>query len=280
MKAEERSNWVRHAAGAENRFEACFTGHAYEPHRHDTYTIALTLQGVQSFDYRGNACHSTPGNALILHPDELHDGRAGTDAAFRYRAIGIDPCLFQNILGGAALPFVDGAISSDPGILGAAHALLGDLEHPLERLEYQDALYDLAAALSRVAGKKRGRRIRNCAAVARARGYIDACLDQDVSLEMLEHVSGFDRWQLSRDFRSLYGTSPHRYLIMRRLDRARGLILAGAPLSDAALACHFSDQSHFTRHFRKAYGVTPRRWAHLVRSSSAQTFYRGRSAAS
>lgn len=41
-------------AGLE-RIEAYFTGHAYDPHRHDTYAIGLTLSGVQSFRFRARA---------------------------------------------------------------------------------------------------------------------------------------------------------------------------------------------------------------------------------
>jgi AraC-like DNA-binding protein len=280
MKDRVHSNWIYHAPGAVRRFEAGFTGRAYEPHRHDTYTLAITLQGVQSFRYRGQACHSMPGNALILHPDELHDGWAGTDAGFRYRAVTIDPCVIQDVLQGAALPFVEGAISSDQSVLRAAHALLDELGRPMEPLEYQDAIYDLAVALSRLAGNANRRPVANAAAAARAREYIEARLDQPVSLDCLAAISGFDRWQLSRDFRSLYGTSPYRYLVLRRLERARTLVLAGAALSDAAAACHFSDQSHFTRHFRTTYGVTPKkwlRWAQAARPAPcAQSFYIGR----
>ena len=47
---------------------------AFSPHRHDTYTIAVTTAGVQSFNYRGNRWRSLPGQVVILHPDEVHDG--------------------------------------------------------------------------------------------------------------------------------------------------------------------------------------------------------------
>lgn len=41
-----------------------------------------------------------------------------------------------------------------------------------------------------------------------------------MTLDTLSQVSGRDRWSLSRDFRTLYGTSPWRYVMMRRLDFA------------------------------------------------------------
>ena len=47
-------------AGLE-RIEARFAGDAFEPHRHDTYAIGVTLQGVQTFQYRGEARFSMAG---------------------------------------------------------------------------------------------------------------------------------------------------------------------------------------------------------------------------
>src|SRR5262245_38727137 len=89
------SDWIRPAplqSGIE-RIEAFFAGHAYDPHRHDTYAIGLTLSGIQSFDYRGARMDSKAGNVLVLHPDERHDGRAGTEVGFHYRMIYIEPRL-------------------------------------------------------------------------------------------------------------------------------------------------------------------------------------------
>ena len=80
----------------------------------------------------------------------------------------------------------------------------------------------------------------------------------------LEAVTGLARYALARHFRACLGTSPYRYLVMRRLDRARALIASGSPLCDAALAAGFADQSHLTRHFKRAYGLAPGRWRALA----------------
>ncbi|HBO7078925.1 AraC family ligand binding domain-containing protein, partial [Pseudomonas aeruginosa] len=82
-------DWVRRAPqhGAVERIEAYFAGHGYDPHRHDTYAIGQTLAGVQSFRYRRSQRHSLPGGCLVLHPDELHDGEAGSQEGFRYRML-------------------------------------------------------------------------------------------------------------------------------------------------------------------------------------------------
>lgn len=258
---EAATNWIFQAKGEVERIEACFTDVAFSPHRHDTYTIGVTLQGVQSFDYRGETRNALPGNLVILHPDELHDGRAGTDAGFRYRTIYIEPAAIQRALGGKALPFIDKGISSDPRLSKAVLPLLEDLDHAFDDLEWHDVLFDLAMALAETAGQKESRSCANYGATEKARQLIHDNLDDGVTLDELERATGHDKWELSRDFRALFGTSPHRYQTMRRLDQARAMLLDGNSLSDTAAACAFADQSHFTRQFKKTWGLTPKAWA-------------------
>lgn len=255
------ANWLIRAPGEIERIEARFWGVAFSPHRHDTYAIGITLEGVQSFDYRGSTRHSLPRQVVVLHPDELHDGRAGDGTWFRYKAAYIAPAILQDIIGGRPLPFVAGGISNDARLKQAVAALLDDYDAPLDEAELQDELFDLATALESVGGAMRTISAVNCSAVMRARAYIDAHIEQSFTLAELERETRHQRWQLSRDFRKLLGTSPHRYLIARRLDEARRLMAKGQSSAAAAHACGFADQSHFGRRFRKAFGLTPQAWA-------------------
>lgn len=261
-KANPGADWIVRApqAGRMERIEAFFSGHGYEPHRHDTYAIGRTLAGVQSFHYRGGQCHCVPGVTMVLHPDEVHDGEAGTDAGFRYRMLYIEPALIQQILGGRALPFIQHGISTDPRLYAASELLLRSLDAPLDPLEEDDALFDLAHALSAVSAPPRPSQPFDYRAAELAREFIHGSLERSVTLEELERHSGRDRWSLSRDFRLLFGTSPYRYLTMRRLDLVRSLLLQGHTLVGAALLAGFTDQSHMTRHFGKTYGLSPARW--------------------
>ena len=83
-------------------------------------------------------------------------------------------------------------------------------------------------------------------------------------------MAGLDRYAISRQFRELFGTSPHRFLVMRRLDRARRLIAEGLPLADIAATVGFADQSHLTRHFKKCFGITPGLWARVSAGPHSQ----------
>lgn len=264
--SDEKQNRVRRSAGSRECIEAFFFGAAYAPHRHDTYTFALTTYGVQSFNYRGSLRRSMPGKAVILHPDELHDGHAGTEGGFGYRSVCISPAEIQKVLGGRSLPFVETGMSESSQLIATLQILLSELDATLIDAEFDDTIFDLATELAVLSGEPDKKCFADYASVKRAKDYIDGDVIEGFAMSDLEHQTGQSRWQLSRDFRLLLGTSPYRYLIMRRLDRARQLILKGYTIADAAFACSFSDQSHFNRHFRKTYGVSPNSWLRSLSS--------------
>lgn len=252
--------WIRQAAdvpGCE-RIEAFLTGQAYDKHRHDTYAIGRTLAGVQQFSYRGETATGLPGTVMVLHPDELHDGQAGTEAGFHYRMIYIEPSLIQRALGGKPLPFIQGGVSSDPRLLRAVDALLA----ARVGIEHDDAVYDLAQALD--ANSVSAARLIDYRAAERARAFLHESREEPLTLADVEEAAGRDRWSLSRDFRLAFGTSPHRYLVQRRLDRAKASMRAGSSLAEAAAGAGFADQAHMTRHFRNSFGITPGHWLKLT----------------
>ncbi|MGG1949181.1 AraC family transcriptional regulator [Trinickia sp. NRRL B-1857] len=257
-----RQDWITHATSADGieRIEAWFQGNAYAMHRHDTYAIGRTLAGVQSFNYRRSRRDSLPGNTMVLHPDEAHDGQAGTGEGFRYRMIYVEPALFQDALGGRPLPFLEGGVTNDPRLAVATETLLQRVGQTLEPLEQTDALAELAHALAAVAGVPCLQGKGDYLAARHARDYLDANLTRTVALDELERLTGRDRWSLSHDFRSYYGTSPYRYLTMRRLGAVRRMLLLGVSLANASADAGFADQSHMTRHFLKTFGQTPGHW--------------------
>jgi AraC-like DNA-binding protein len=251
------------------RIEARFRGRAFDLHRHDTYAIGVTIGGVQTFRYRGRERVSLPGEIIVLHPDELHDGGAGTEEGLRYRILYIEPSLLQKGLGkGAwALPFVADPVVSDTALRGTLLAALDRLDDGLDELFVDDFVAGIAEGLARHSGtpvRPIGPTAWRAATVAR--DYLEAHSDRAVRSSELEAVTGLDRYALSRHFRAAFATSPHRFLVMRRLQRARAMIGEGEPLSEIAFTTGFADQSHLSRQFKKAFGVTPGRWAALVKA--------------
>ncbi|MFS0828884.1 AraC family transcriptional regulator [Pseudomonas phoenicis] len=266
MELPSTKDWVRHSPHTSKleRLEAFFSAHGFAPHRHDTYAIGRTLSGVQSFRYRGEQRNSLPGETLVLHPDEEHDGHAGNDSGFRYRMLYITPELAQQVLHGKPLPFLQGGISSDPRVAAATDHILCALDVPLDPLEEDDAIFQLFTTLQAVCGERATAGASCFKAADRAREYMLDNLQRPISLDDLAECTGRDKWSLSKDYRVYFGTSPHRYLTMRRLDRMKAAVFAGKSLVDASMEAGFFDQSHMTRHFKKAFGVSPARWCRSI----------------
>jgi len=160
------------------------------------------------------------------------------------------------VLGGRALPFLEGGVTTSPRIAAATETLLQRVGHTLEPVEQSDGLTELAHSLAAVAGMPRKRGKGDYLATRRARDYLHANFTRVVTLEEVETATGRDRWSLSDDFRTFYGTSPYRYLTMRRLDAVRRMLLSGISLASAAANAGFADQSHFSGldHAGQAHG--------------------------
>lgn len=83
-------------------------------------------------------------------------------------------------------------------------------------------------------------------------------LAEDISLKTLAGVAGLSPFHFVRVFKQATGLTPHRYLLERRLERARELLLCRSrALAEVAIEAGFCDQSHLTLQFKRAYGVTP-----------------------
>ena len=95
----------------------------------------------------------------------------------------------------------------------------------------------------------------------RAKEMIDAHLDGEILLDELAKQCGLSSSHFSRAFRQSTGTSPHRWLLHQRVERAKRLLRdRHSSLPEVALACGFADQSHLTRVFTKLSGVGPTAW--------------------
>ncbi|MDB4963073.1 MAG: AraC family transcriptional regulator [Myxococcales bacterium] len=68
---------------------------------------------------------------------------------------------------------------------------------------------------------------------------------------------GLSPAHFTREFKRATGTSPHAYIMQRRLARAWRLLVAGKALADVASQSGFCDQAHLSRLFKIRYGVTP-----------------------
>lgn len=95
----------------------------------------------------------------------------------------------------------------------------------------------------------------------RAKELLEASLDGDVSLQHVANACGLSTSHFMRAFKETFRKPPYRWVIERRIDRAKDLMATSRlSLADIAIQCGFADQSAFNRSFKRVYGVSPGQW--------------------
>jgi AraC family transcriptional regulator len=96
----------------------------------------------------------------------------------------------------------------------------------------------------------------------RVTDYIEANLaDSDLSLRDMAATVCLSVDQFSRAFKHSTGSTPHQYVLRRRVECAKSLLREGnMPLSAIACATGFADQAHFSHRFRQQTATTPRQY--------------------
>jgi AraC family transcriptional regulator len=92
----------------------------------------------------------------------------------------------------------------------------------------------------------------------RVREYIEENLDDRLTLSDIAGVACLSPYHFSRSFKEAVGVGPQRYVIERRIERAKAMLRrTHQPLGLIAQQAGFADQSHLTSLFRRETGVTP-----------------------
>jgi AraC-like DNA-binding protein len=245
--------WRPEVAGVAEVLHAHFTEHSYPAHVHEHWTVLLVDTGGVDYTLDGERRQAVARRLTVLPPYVSHDGRAASPGGFDKRVLYVDDRWLPERLTGAA---VRAPSLADPQLVVAVSALHRSLAGRGDGLEAESRLAlvteRIVRHLDRHAPDPRDSRDPGLARLVRDRLDADEPTLEQLAAELGAHAS-----HLVRVFRREYGLAPHRYLVGRRLDRARQLLLDGMPIADVAVAVGFHDQPHLTRHFRALLGTTP-----------------------
>ncbi|NJM63419.1 MAG: helix-turn-helix domain-containing protein [Oscillatoriales cyanobacterium RU_3_3] len=89
--------------------------------------------------------------------------------------------------------------------------------------------------------------------------YIQANLDQKLSLEAIAQQLNMSVYHFCDLFKQSTGIAPYKYVLQQRVERAKQLLKdEERAIVDIALECGFANQTHLNKHFRKFTGTTPK----------------------
>lgn len=237
----------------------------FPKHIHDTYCISVIEEGMQRF-YRTGAEHVAPtGDIIIVNAEDVHTGSAAVESGWGYRAIYPLPSLMQSLLVGVhseegTIPWFDQAVIHDPELAQQLRLAFNFSLQPRNTLLKETSL---AVALTQLM-LRHARFVSDRAVMSldhlslwRVRDYLHADPSRDFSLSELAQLAQLSPWHFLRQFKRLFGLTPHAYLLQVRIRLAKQKLRDGQDIASVAQGCGFTDQSHLNRHFKKTVGVTP-----------------------
>jgi AraC-like DNA-binding protein len=257
--------WAPPVPGIHEVFHARMAGYAYPPHVHDTWGILIVDEGAMRYELDRRPCQAAGHSVSLLPPGIVHDGRPAPGATgYRERELSLDHGVLPAELAGTA---VDRTSIADPALRTALSRLHDCLiDHP-EQLDAQTRLVWIADRIRRhltppfdppaTASQARGEPV----IAARFRELLDEHVTEPLNLEWAAAMLSRSASHLIRSFKREFGVSPYAYVLGRRIDTARALLLHGARPAEVAVRVGFYDQAHFTRHFKKHTSTTPARFA-------------------
>lgn len=240
-----------------------FSNHAFPRHSHDQFGIGIMTSGAQrSWSVIGQV-ESEAGDVIMVNPGEMHDGMPVDGFARGWRILYLDPTMVAREIADEATDgeLIVRPVARDPQLARHVVRLFAQVETPSPDSLAADE--SLLRCLMRVLHRHGvGGPSTPCASpsVLQAIRRLDAAPEVPTSLAELAALSGVSRFQLLRGFARDVGTTPHAYLVQRRVRLVRRLLAAGRSPADAALLTGFADQSHMTRAFVRQLGITPGRY--------------------
>jgi AraC family transcriptional regulator len=242
------------------------------------YTIAIALRHMSvAFFASGRPIHDgrvLPGMLQVSAPGEKV--RAIFRGPYDMLHLHVSHTLVAECLGqahghenrdGAGL--IDPRFSQDPVIERLSHVLLmahdagaafGETYAEGVAIAILMRLLDLSTNSGRASGKRGGTPLPRWR-IKRAVDYIEANLGESVTLAGIAEATGLTRMHFAAQFRAATGIRPHEYLLRKRIERARDLLLTSElSLVEVALSVGFQTQAHFTTVFKRFVGETPHRW--------------------
>jgi AraC-like DNA-binding protein/mannose-6-phosphate isomerase-like protein (cupin superfamily) len=233
-----------------------------EEHHHPCWELYLQAHGRSSWRVRDAIIELEPGHALAVAPREPHAmvERPRDRHHYLYAAFDLATVADAEVVAGFVGPTHHHLVEA-ASLLGAFRLLV---QEALSAAASATNAVDAAARLVAVefhrliTSAARGTSPRMHPAVVGARQLLDDRFDEAWTVPLLAEVVGLSPNHFSQVFRRDVGQTPHRYLMDRRVERARELLVQSQlGISELAAQLGFASGSHLARSFRAAEGMTP-----------------------
>jgi AraC-like DNA-binding protein/quercetin dioxygenase-like cupin family protein len=268
MKLDVKRSWIKHFPN--QRFKIRLVGSDFEPHQREFHIFAQVKHGRVRFRYRERNYMLNQGDTILIPAGEIHAyctlDNAPSTVWFHY----IDTVQALAASDNLLLPEFETILSKRRHINAFSVPLFESIEQTLAPNNYQQWLKELVESMSDMGQEKRLLKNTDIHSLIAAKQYIQEHLKEPFCLEDISARFNINKWQLSRQFKPVFGVTLFQHIHASRMVLAKNLLTQQYTITDVALELGYSDQSHFTRFFKRFMGISPKKWIMLVNEINQQ----------
>ena len=227
------------------------SSHAYKPHVHNELSLGFILDGSTDLTLNDKTIHYQTGDGVIIPPLMTHICAPNDINNWAYVMLFIDPAYYSDVV----------SFNRAERLTGNQALKLMDFIEQLLIEEIPDTLENILIELLLEFGAKstiEATATVNTSDIVRTiHDYILNHVNEDITLDKLEQISGLNKFSIIRNFKKQYTTTPAAYHLQCRVAEAKSLLSKGSDVFDICEELKFYDQAHLIREFKKMYGITP-----------------------
>lgn len=250
----------------------------FEQHYHDFNKVIIFLSGAVTYRIEGKAYRLKPWDVLFVSRGELHQAVVSPEETYERIVVWVNSKFLEehnmdcNLLDCFAL-----SSSSRNNLLRLGEEPAGSIKPAVFFLEnamkdegfgarlLQNSLFiQLMIYLNRLflgfRPDSSAKDIDDDERIGKIIDYINANLEQELTIEQLSVQFFLSRYYLMHKFKLQTGYTVHQYILKKRLFKSAQLIKKGAQVSETCASCGFGDYSNFERAFRKEFGLSPKNY--------------------
>lgn len=255
------------------------------PHFHDEYLICAQLAGQEDCHVAGKLHSFSPGDLVLINPQQVHTGNTRGSADLDYITLYVDRSVVDDLAAQLDAPqrspeFTLLRAGGRTELIAAMRALLQRAQESSEATPADEGALDLETALQRVVSTAfaefsnlREPMLRSTnrichRRIARVVEYIRALAPSvnptSLTLDELADIAELSKYHFLRQFAQVVGMTPGAYLRTLRLcHAARRLRTSKQSILEIALSVGFADHPSFSRAFARHMGMTPSQYQAL-----------------
>lgn len=229
---------------------------AFPKHYHETYCITLIESGLEAIQAEGATIISEKGIITITNPCEVHANPiVDKDMVNSFTTIYLSPDIVEYYLGKKDLIFSHQQFLNIESIRSFRETVKTIKQANIEKMESN--LGSLVHSFKREEKSITENTKYSNRQWKELMLLIENSLRNKITLDFLSRFINMNKYNFAKEFRLKFGLSPINYIIMRRIFKAKQLIVKSTNLTQLAYEFSFSDQAHFSKQFKRFVGMSP-----------------------